>query len=130
MDFSENKAIYLQIADLLSEQIVTGHWPPEEKIPSVREMGMTLQVNPNTVLRTYDFLQQKDIIFNKRGIGYFVEENAVKKILEIRRDNFFKTTLPNLFKTISLLQISPEEILKKYQDYEQESSGNASSKTE
>ncbi|MDD4921492.1 MAG: GntR family transcriptional regulator [Bacteroidales bacterium] len=130
MDFSENKAIYLQIADLLSEQIVTGHWPPEDKIPSVREMGMTLQVNPNTVLRTYDFLQQKDIIFNKRGIGYFVEENAVKKILEIRRDNFFKTTLPNLFKTISLLQISPEEILKKYQDYEQESSGNASSKTE
>ncbi|MCE5174694.1 MAG: GntR family transcriptional regulator [Bacteroidales bacterium] len=117
MDFNENKAIYLQIADILCEQILDGEWPPQEKIPSVREMGITLQVNPNTVLRTYDFLQQKNIIFNKRGLGYFVEEDAVKKILEIRRDNFLKNTLPNFFKTISLLQILPEEIMEKYQEY-------------
>ncbi|MEA4840127.1 MAG: GntR family transcriptional regulator [Bacteroidales bacterium] len=117
MDFNENKAIYLQIADILCEQILDGEWPPQEKIPSVREMGMTLQVNPNTVLRTYDFLQQKNIIFNKRGLGYFVEKDAVKKILEIRRDNFLKNTLPNFFKTISLLRILPEEIMEKYQEY-------------
>ena len=117
MDFNENKAIYLQIADILCEQIIDGEWTPQEKIPSVREMGITLQVNPNTVLRTYDFLQQKNIIFNKRGLGYFVEEDAVKKILEIRRDNFLKNTLPNFFKTISLLQILPEEIMEKYQEY-------------
>ena len=117
MDFNENKAIYLQIADILCEQILDGEWPPQEKIPSVREMGITLQVNPNTVLRTYDFLQQKNIIFNKRGLGYFVEEDAVKKILEIRRDNFLKNTLPNFFKTISLLRILPEEIMEKYQEY-------------
>lgn len=123
MDFNNNKAIYLQISELLCEEILTGHWPPGEKIPSVREMGVTLQVNPNTVLRTYDFLQQKDIIFNKRGIGYFVEEDAVKKILEIRRDYFLKNTLPDFFKTISLLQITLEDITEKYQEYKQDSSG-------
>lgn len=117
MDFNENKAIYLQIGDLLCEQILTGHWPPEEKVPSVREMGMTLQVNPNTVLRTYDFLQQKDIIFNKRGIGYFVEKNAVKKILEYRREDFFENTLPGFLKTITLLQIPIEEITESYQKF-------------
>ena len=95
-------------------------------MPSVREMGMTLQVNPNTVLRTYDFLQQKGIIFNKRGIGYFVDEAAVKKILDIRREDFFENTLPNFYKTITLLQISPEEILKRYNDFIQDSSTSSS----
>ena len=114
MEFREPQAIYLQIAELLSEQILTGQWLSNEKIPSVREMGVSLQVNPNTALRTYDFLQQRGIIFNKRGIGYFVEEDAVKKILDFRREDFFANILPSFYKTISLLQITPEEILRRY----------------
>jgi GntR family transcriptional regulator len=117
MEFSENRTIYLQIADLLCEQILLAKWPPQEKIPSVREMGMTLQVNPNTVLRTYDFLQQKSIIYNKRGIGYFVEDDAPQKILQYRRDDYFENVLPNFFKTITLLNISINEIIESYQKY-------------
>jgi len=117
MEFSENRTIYLQIADLLCEQILLAKWPPQEKIPSVREMGMTLQVNPNTVLRTYDFLQQKGIIYNKRGIGYFVENEATQKILQYRRDDYFENVLPNFFKTITLLNISINEIIESYQKY-------------
>jgi DNA-binding transcriptional regulator YhcF (GntR family) len=120
MEFHEDKAIYLQIGDLLCEQILSGTWPPNEKIPSVREMGVSLQVNPNTALRTYDFLQQRGIIFNKRGIGYFVEEDAVKKILDFRREDFYANTLPSFYKTISLLQIPAEEILRRYQEYQQD----------
>lgn len=115
MEFHDDKPIYLQIAERLSEQILTGHWPPNEKIPSVREMGVSLQVNPNTALRTYDFMQQRGIIYNKRGIGYFVEEDAVKKILEFRREDFYANTLPSFYKNISLLQIEPEEIIRRYQ---------------
>jgi len=122
MDFNDNKAIYLQISELISEQILTGHWPPQEKVPSVREMGITLQVNPNTVLRTYDFLQQRNIIFNKRGIGYFVENDAVEKIIKYRREDFFTNILPNFLKTITLLKIEPEEIMEKYQEYLRKSS--------
>jgi len=117
MEFHDDKPIYLQIGDLLCEQILTGTWPPNDKIPSVREMGVSLQVNPNTALRTYDFLQQRGIIFNKRGIGFFVEEDAVKKILDFRREDFFANTLPSFYKTISLLQITPEEILSRYKVY-------------
>jgi len=115
MEFHDDKPIYLQIAELLSEQILTGQWPSNEKIPSVREMGVSLQVNPNTALRTYDFMQQRGIIYNKRGIGYFVEEDAVKKILDLRREDFYTNTLPSFYKTISLLQITPEEIIRRYQ---------------
>jgi|WetSurMetagenome_2_1015567.scaffolds.fasta_scaffold69975_3 GntR family transcriptional regulator len=122
MNFNENKAIYLQISELLCEQILTGDRPPQEKIPSVREMGMVLQVNPNTVLRTYDFLQQKNIIFNKRGIGYFVEDDAINRILEYRREDFFANVLPDFLKTIILLKIEPEEIMKSYRKYIQTNS--------
>jgi len=117
MEFSENRTIYLQIADLLCEQILLAKWPPQEKVPSVREMGMTLQVNPNTVLRTYDFLQQKGIIYNKRGIGYFVEDDAIQRILQYRREDYFENVLPNFFKTITLLNISINEITESYQKY-------------
>lgn len=118
----------MQLADLFCEQILVGKWLPQEKIPSVRDMGMMVQVNPNTVLRTYDFLQQKGIIFNKRGIGYFTEDDAIQKILQYRRSDFFDNILPKFFKTISLLRITPDEISKKYREYsDSDSSGKTDS---
>lgn len=117
MEFENNKSIYLQIADLLCEQIIAGKWGPQEKIPSVRDMGMLIQVSPNTVLRTYDLLQQKGIIHNKRGLGYFVEDEAIDKILEYRREDFFEDTLPKFFKSMTLLGIPLEEIQKRYSLY-------------
>ena len=117
MEFNENKSIYLQIADILCEQILVGKYAPLEKIPSVRDMGMMVQVNPNTVLRTYDHLQHKGIIFNKRGLGYFTEEDSVQKIIQYKKEDFFDNTLPIFFRTITLLNISPEEIMSKYKSY-------------
>lgn len=117
MEFNDNKSIYLQLADIFCEQILVGKWAPLEKIPSVRDMGMMVQVNPNTVLRTYDHLQQKGIIFNKRGLGYFTDEDAVQKILLYRKEDFFNNVLPKFFKTMSLLNISPEEIMSRFSTY-------------
>ncbi len=114
MQFDNHKSIYLQLVDLLCEHILTGKWPPGEKIPSVREMGTLVQVNPNTVLRAYDFVQQKGIIFNKRGIGYFVEDKAIDLILELRREEFFETMVPQFFKTMKLLRVTPEELMEQY----------------
>jgi DNA-binding transcriptional regulator YhcF (GntR family) len=70
MEFRENQAIYLQIAELICERILLKQWASEDKVPSVRELAVQLEVNPNTVMRTYDFLEQKDIIFTKRGMGF------------------------------------------------------------
>jgi DNA-binding transcriptional regulator YhcF (GntR family) len=117
MEFNDAQAIYLQIAYYISEHILLCQWKEGERLPSVREMGTGLEVNPNTVMRAYDFLQSNEIIYNKRGIGYFVAENAKEKILNYRRKRFLEKELPILFKNIQLLNIDVEEVKKRYDDF-------------
>ena len=120
MEFNDKQAIYLQIADYVCEQILLEYWPANERIPSVRDLATTVAVNPNTVAKTYEFLQQKEIIFNKRGIGYFVDASAVKKIKAYRRERFLETDLPEFFRNLYLLDISMEEIEARYQVFVKE----------
>ena len=112
MEFKDKQAIYLQIADYVCDNILVGKWKVSEKIISIRDLAITLAVNPNTVLRTYEHLQQQDIIFNKRGIGYFVVETAPEKIREMRRQNFFDKDLPEFIKKALMLEIDFNAIIK------------------
>ena len=121
MDFKKTQTIYLQIADFICENILAGKIKAGEKIQSVREMAASTQVNPNTVMRTYAHLQEQEIIFNKRGIGYFVEEDAAQKMRNIRKKEFIQKRLPELFKTMDLLDINFEDLQKIYS--EQQSGG-------
>ncbi|QMW05059.1 GntR family transcriptional regulator [Spirosoma foliorum] len=117
MDFRDKQAIYLQIAEYVSEQILLGRWPVGEKIPSVRELAAELEVNPNTVMRTYEFLSQLEVIANKRGIGYFSADDALDKIRSFRREQFLQNDLPQFFKNLTLLGISLREIETRYDEY-------------
>lgn len=81
MKFKESKSIYLQIADRINDEILQGQYAEEGRIPSVREYAATVEVNANTVVRTYDYLQGQEIIYNKRGIGYFVSAGAKDRII-------------------------------------------------
>jgi DNA-binding transcriptional regulator YhcF (GntR family) len=117
MDFREQQAIYLQIADYVSENILLKKWPPGQRMISIRDLAVTIEVNPNTVQRSYDFLQQKGIISNRRGIGYFVEEDAEKKIRAYRRELFMANDLPHLFKNLFLLDIPMKDVEAKYKKY-------------
>ncbi|GGE69329.1 MULTISPECIES: GntR family transcriptional regulator [Pedobacter] len=117
MEFRDNKAIYLQIADYVCEHILLEKWKAEEKIPSVREMAVELEVNPNTIMRTYDLLQTKNIISNKRGIGFFVAEKAVDQVKDFRKTHFIADELPVLFRNIYLLNISFDELQRKYENF-------------
>lgn len=117
MDFKDKQAIYLQIADLFCENILSGKWKSGEKIPSIREMAVKLEVNPNTAMRTYSFLQDQDIIFNKRGIGYFVAEEGYQKTLNVVKNRFIENELPEFFKTMNLIDLSIDELLSLYNNY-------------
>ncbi|WP_028296699.1 GntR family transcriptional regulator [Olivibacter sitiensis] len=117
MEFRNNEAIYVQIANYMSEQILLGKWEINEKIPSVRETATELEVNPNTVMRSYEQLQQADIIFNKRGIGFFVSPNSHQLIKKQQREQFMQEELPIFFRKIYLLGIPLEEIREKYNSY-------------
>ena len=76
MTFKENKPIYLQIADRIMDEILQEVYEEEGRILSVREYAGIVEVNANTVVRTYDYLQSQGIIYNKRGLGYFVSTGA------------------------------------------------------
>ena len=117
MEFRENEAIYLQIAGYVSDNILRGLWPPDEKILSVRDLAGELQVNPNTVMRTYEFLQNQGVVYNKRGIGFFVAADAAGKVTQFRRTRFLEQELPEFFNTIFLLDIGLEEIQRRYAEF-------------
>lgn len=81
MDFRDTKAIYLQIADRICDEVLVGKFAEDSRIPSVREYAAVVEVNANTVMRSFDQLQSQGIIYNKRGIGYFVAAGARERIL-------------------------------------------------
>ena len=110
MNFNNEKAIYLQMADRLCDEIVAGQYHDDERIPSVREYAVLLQVNINTAMKAYAQLARDEIIYNKRGIGYFVKAGAQQKIMAARRTEFMQQQLPELFRNMRLLGIGIADI--------------------
>jgi len=119
MEFHKKDAIYLQIADLMSERILRGTWPENKRIPSVRELAVNLEVNPNTVMRTYAYLQEHEIIFNKRGIGYFVAADGQQATRQLLKSDFVCNELPRVFNTLELLDLDFDELYALYQAYQE-----------
>ena len=117
MDFKPNKPIYLQIVDFCFQKILLKEWLEDDRIPSVRELGSLLQVNPNTAMRAFEYMQTTDIIYLKRGTGYFVQKGAIKQVLKLQKDEFFENVLPETFESMRLLDISMDEVNEKYKKY-------------
>ena len=112
MQFKDHKPIFLQIAEHICDEILQGQYPEGERLPSVREYAAEVEVNVNTVVRSFEWLNQKDIIFNKRGLGYFVSEGATETIRQSLREAFFKETLQELIQQMEKLDIEVEEVEK------------------
>ncbi len=110
MNFKGDRAIFLQIADLIMENVLAGKWNENDRIPSVRDLAVSIEVNPNTVVHAYNFLQEKGIILNQRGVGYFVAADALVLVRKIGKEEFFQELLPLVFKRMALLDIKMEEL--------------------
>ena len=120
MEFDRPKGIYQQIADHVCRRILEREWPPGERIPSVREMAVTMGVNPNTVARSYQALLDGVIIENRRGISYFVSPSAQEKIMNEMRREFIEDELPRLFDTMRKIGMEMDELIELYNDYVEE----------
>ncbi len=106
MNFKESKAIYLQIADRICDEILLGQYPEEgNRSPSVREYAAIVEVNANTVMRSFDYLRVQNIIYNKRGIGYFVASGAKEAIHSLRKDTFLKEELDYFFRRLRPIRL-------------------------
>ena len=114
MTFSNDKPIYLQMVDRLCDEILSGVYQDDDRIPAVREYAVLLEVNPNTAVKAYEQLAREEIIYNKRGLGYFVTKGAKKQILKARKTAFMKERLPELFRQMQLLDISIDDVAEAY----------------
>ena len=115
MEFSSNKPIWQHICNLVADRIILGQWREGDRIPSVRELAVESQVNPNTVMRAYDQLQRDGVIISQRGIGYFVAEGAAAKALQESRREFLDSQLPPLFERMRILGITPDELARLFE---------------
>ena len=112
MEFRKQKSIYQQIADRLMDQLLAGTPPADERMPSVRDVAVSLGVNPNTVMRSFDYLQQEGIIYNRRGVGYFVSPDAKERILAIQRREFLEEELPYIRQRMKALGIDIKQLVE------------------
>lgn len=108
MNFSDDKPIWRQIYELIAMRVLSTEWAEGSRIVSVRELASEVGVNPNTVMRSYENLERDGIIFNRRGIGFFVSEGAVEHIRNLERQKFMEEELPKLQERLSLLGLTLE----------------------
>ena len=119
MNFENNKAIYEQMADRLCDEIIAGTYKADDRIPSVREYAVMLQVNTNTAVKAYELLSREEIIYNRRGLGYFVSADAREQITTTRRKTFLTQSLPSIPREMKLLGITIDDIEKEWEKAQQ-----------
>lgn len=103
MIFLDDQPIFVQIADWICDRILDGTYPTDANIPSVRELAVIMEVNPNTAMRAIERLQRDGLIYPKRGIGYYVDASAREYILKQRIERFKNERVPALVDEMSLL---------------------------
>ena len=116
MEFRERRPIYSQIADYVHEGILRGLWREGDRIPSIREMAVETEVNPNTVTRTYGLLQEEGVIQNQRGLGYFIARDAEDRTRDIMKEEFIRNELPYFFRKMEILSMSLGDLGELYNE--------------
>ncbi|MGN0594525.1 MAG: GntR family transcriptional regulator [Hominimerdicola sp.] len=113
MDFNSTneKPIYIQLADWLADMIIEGAVKEGEQIPSTTEISVAYKVNPATALKGINILVDKSVIFKKRGVGMFVSDGAVKILKKERKNDFQKTFVKAMVDEAKKLGIDKKEIL-------------------
>ena len=119
MQFDNTQPIWAQIYELLLTLIADGEWCEEERVASVRELGATLAVNPNTVMRAYERATDEQLIYNRRGIGYFVSVGARERAATLLRQRFEREQLPSIFRSMQRVGITAEEFVSLYKNYQE-----------
>jgi GntR family transcriptional regulator len=110
MEFDNNLPIYLQIMNKIKRDIVTGTLKAGDKIPSVRELAVELQINPNTIQRTFQELEREQIVETRRGLGRYVTSEEAK-IMSIKKE-MASELLEGFIHGMKDLGFSEQEIVK------------------
>lgn len=114
---TDNRPIYVRLADQICDRILLDEYRPLARIPSVREYAVTQQVNPATAARAFEILERQGVIFNKRGLGFFVAESAQDIIRKNRIETLLGEESELFFSRLAVLEVSPEQLKEMYAEY-------------
>jgi len=103
MNYSDNRPIYMQNADNFCDQILNNNWSAGDRIPSVPEMAVKMEINPNTAIRAFHYLQDEGFLYNERGVKYFVSDRTYDLVHEQKRKVFIEEKLPRFYHDMKLL---------------------------
>ena len=110
IDFDSEKPIFLQIADIIADAILSGAFEEESQIPSITELSVNYKINPATALKGINILVDQGVVYKKRGVGMFVASGAVDNLREKRKDEFFDTYIASLIAEAKRLKLTEVEI--------------------
>ena len=116
LDLNSDKSIYIQIAELIENDILLGNLKEEDQAPSINQFAKVYNINPATARKGLNILVDEDILYKRRGMGMFVSPGARKIILKKRQNTFFKDILPEIITEANRLEISVDEIVEFIKD--------------
>lgn len=111
LDLNSEKSIYIQIAEIIENEIIMDNLLENEQAPSTNQFAKIYNINPATARKGLNLLVEDEILYKKRGIGMFVALGAKKKILKKRQEIFYQEVLPNITEEADRLEISLDEII-------------------
>lgn len=116
LDLNSDKSIYIQIAEIIENEIILGNLKEDEQAPSTNQFAKIYNINPATARKGLNLLVDEGILYKKRGIGMFVSKGAREKIIKKRQEEFYKEVLPEIVKEIDLLEIGLDEMVEKIKE--------------
>lgn len=116
LDLNSDKSIYIQVAELIENEIILGNLKDEDQAPSTNQFAKIYNINPATAGKGLNLLVEEGILYKKRGIGMFVSEGARKKIISKRQGIFYKEVLPQIIEEANRLEIPLDEIIDKIKE--------------
>ncbi len=110
IDFDGETPIYLQISQMIRQSILAGDIKEGEPIPSVRQISVEQNLNPQTVLNATQILINEQLIEKRRGLGMFVKDGARENLMKAQMKTFTEEEIPSLVNKAQLLGISKSEL--------------------
>ena len=117
---TQEKSIYIQIKEMIENDILRNILLEEERVPSTNELAKLYAINPATAAKGINILVDEGILYKKRGIGMFVATGAKKQIMERRKKNFYNYYVKSLMAEADSLGISRQELIAMIQEAENE----------
>jgi len=106
----ESRPIFVQIAEAISNDIISGAMPDESQVPSTNEFAAFYRINPATALKGVNLLVDEGILYKKRGIGMFVAQGARDRLVAQRRERFTEEFVRPLLAEAEKLGIGSEQV--------------------